>query len=301
MKRLLGFFFTLLILFGVLIATPLGTKAYNFWYFSPCDTPLPYKFGSIDDRFNISQEQLSSDVSEASGIWSGVYGKPLFIYDPKALLTIGMVYDERQSLNTQINELQGSLQNQEESLKPQEQQYVQASASFSQKLSAFNKTVEEWNAKGGAPKEEYEKLKVQQEELQKEASRLNEMARSLNRSVKDLNSQLGTLNQQVSIFNAALAEKPEEGLYDGGKNTITIYITNSHKELVHTLAHELGHAIGIGHVDEKDSIMYRLSSSSITPSDLDMKELSRVCVKRTWFDVFEKRMRLIVDRYRATQ
>src|SRR4051812_38944437 len=80
-------------------------KTYNFIYQSPCDNPVPYRIGAVDPRFNLSTSDFTADVQEATDIWNNADGKTLFAYDPDAEMTVNLVYDGRQTLNTKIDQL----------------------------------------------------------------------------------------------------------------------------------------------------------------------------------------------------
>ncbi len=80
--------------------------------------------------------------------------------------------------------------------------------------------------------------------------------------------------------------KPEEGIYISDENgrRIIIYFNISKNELVHTLAHEMGHALGIGHINSTTSIMYSRTTEILSLSNDDLTALSTVCRKISVFE-----------------
>src|SRR5687768_14626038 len=77
-------------------------QSQNLIYKSACENPKKYSIGIIDTQFQISKDDFSSAVQEATQIWERAYGKDLFAYDPESDFTINLIYDNRQSLNTEI-------------------------------------------------------------------------------------------------------------------------------------------------------------------------------------------------------
>ena len=265
---------------------------------SLCDSPILYRIGTVDTRFNVPREEFRQDIEKASSVWSNAYGKQLFVYDPKGELQVNLVYDSRQALKSQINALEGNVKQKDQSLNSQIDQLQDASAAFKKRVDAFNQEALSWSAQGGAPREVYDRLQKEQAELQKEAERLNAWAKEVNQSTNDYNEQIKSLNLAVDTFNGVLQGKPEEGLYDGNKQTIDIYFSDNNNELIHTLAHELGHALGIEHNINENSIMYTYSTESVTLSPVDTAALLVVCKERPTYEVWGIRL---TDAIRRTQ
>lgn len=250
--------------------------AFKFSY-SQCDEQIKYRVDTVDPKFNLSKEAFSENVEEAASIWAQAYGRDIFVYDLKGELSINLIYDERQSLNTKINQLEDNLSADREGLDPKIEEYKRLSAEFKQKLDSFNQIVSDWNSKGGAPQQEYEKLLAQQAELKQESQRLNQMAGALNQSAQDYNSQVVKLNKTVESFNEALEQRPEEGIYKPDSNTIEIYFNINEAELTHTIAHELGHALAMGHNPNPKSIMYSKTNQQLIPTLEDLDQLKEAC------------------------
>lgn len=269
----------------------------NLITYSYCDQPISYYVDTVDPKFNLSREDFSADTNQAASIWNKTWGKKLFVYDPKGKLSVNLIYDERQSLNSKINQLKNDVQSEKQSLNPKIEEYRKLSSDFKQKLDSLNSEIEHWNQRGGAPPDEYDKLIQKQQDLQTQANDLNAMAQKLNISTDIYNSQVDKLNKTIETFNNVLEDRPEEGLFDGPNNRIEIYFNINEEELIHTLAHEFGHALGIGHVNNPLAIMYFKTSQKIVPAKEDIEKLQEVCKRRSYIDLFKNNISEIIKRY----
>lgn len=258
-----------------------------YFYFSPCDTPLQYKIGSIDSRFGLSKTELKDDLASSESIWENVDKKNLFQYNDKAHLTVNLIYDERQYLSTQINDSKSKVDQEKSSLAPNITDYEEKSREFKERLDALNSKVSYWNDQGGAPPDEYAAIIKEQESLQQLAVQLNQIAEQLNQTTHDVNNQINNLNSTISTYNDVLSKHPEGGLYSGSDDTITLFFNNSKDEVIHTLAHEMGHALGMDHVSDPKGIMYYKTNDSLTASVDDINALTRACQKINIFTIMK--------------
>ncbi len=284
----------LALIFGILIVPhQLGINQYTkSFYFSECDKPFKYKLGSVDPKFGVSEEEFLNYIKQAEDVWEESEGKNLYEFDKNSDFNINLVYDERQELNSKIIQLKGNLEDKQSTIKPELSEFEEKSKEFERRLNKLNNEIEAWNQKGGAPEEEYKRLVEEQNALKTESDNLNEMAKSLNKSASSYNAEVKNLNQTINSFNNAITEKPEEGLYDPANKKIDIYFNISKNELVHTLAHELGHALGIDHNNNKNSIMYGFTSQKLTLTDEDRASLSEVCKRISLLELIKIRLSL---------
>jgi Matrixin len=254
----------------------------GYWFYDAlavCKVPLSYRIGSVDSRFDISPEAVRNAVSGAESLWEDGTDRNLFTYSPEGELVVNFVYDERQAKTEKQEEFQELLDQKEgmsDTVKSEyeklvsnyedlRQAYENDVAAYEKKLTAYNREVSEWNTRGGAPKDVFERLEKTQDALGREEERLNTRSRELNTLVSRLNvlgsqgnSLVSDYNSLVTKYNDTFAEGGEftQGEYSDG--VITIYEFSTEEELLIVLAHELGHALGIGHVEGEDSFMYHL-------------------------------------------
>ena len=84
----------------------------------------------------------------------------------------------------------------------------------------------------------------------------------------------------MNIVNQGAGEKFSAGEYirDETGERINIYQFDGRDKLIRVLAHELGHALGLDHVDDPASVMYEMNSGTgETLGAGDIAELRKLC------------------------
>lgn len=192
---------------------------------------------------------------------------------------INLVFDERQKISDeseklnqeldQLNANASSLDKKYDYLKnsynKKVAEYEAAVKKYEKKLKNYNEEVNEWNSKGGAPEDEYKKLQDEKEELDDNYKNLDKKRKEVNKLAKEINALaekeskiVSDYNQKVNTYKSkyGTAREFEKGVYNGQE--INIYQFNEMSDLRLVLAHEMGHAKGIEHVQAPQALMYYL-------------------------------------------
>lgn len=253
--------------------------------YPPCSTPLTYTLGSIDKRFGITHEKILKELREAESVWERTSRYNLFEYEAdkkEADISVDFVYDDRQETL-----VKGQM------LDAETEQYSKTIAAYEARLDRFEMRVdayntdddkygvdlEQWNSGNRRDEAEYKRLQAEGQRLKAEYAYLEQESALLEQVQEKLEPIRIALDDKIKEFNEAGKEIIEDGRWNPREEKITIFRYEGDRELKWLLAHELGHALGLEHVEYPRSVMYYLSSDVpiLTLSDDDVRELARVC------------------------
>ncbi len=298
----------MLLLLGVMIysfrneiGTAIGVVKSKYF---PCKDPIEYSLGVFDERFGVSKEDFVASLQEAEIAWEKSIGENLFEYKDGGSLKINLIYDNRQLVTDKLekidsvveegkgsyNEVKIQYENLKKEYEVDKKVFEARLKVFEERRDAYETQVKYWNNKGGASKEEYNKLQKEQKYLQAESVEIANLQAVLNIKINDLNSMASMLNGLANSLNLNVAkfndiakqngEEFEEGTYERDANgeRINIYQFDNQIKLMRVMMHEFGHALGLEHIGDEKAIMYRLNNGinqELTISDI--AELKKRC------------------------
>lgn len=242
----------------------------------PFDTRLRYKIGTIDPRFHINEDQLKNVLQQAADIWFIGTSKQYFIYDPNAQLSINLIYDQRQAESearrSEISRLEYTksathverqkLKVSESDLNMQQRQVEQLKISYQARLEHYNQQVQNFNQSQNRSPAIRDYLEMLKQQLETDQINIQQQINQFNLNVVQLNQQVNTINHMNDQFNASVDQfnvrfQPrqfDKGVFNGRE--INIYEFENLDDLRLTLAHELGHGLGLMHSNDPESLMY---------------------------------------------
>lgn len=262
-----------------LVVIGLGGLAYTASPKTICDRSLGYRLGTFDDRFGITKEQFAKAVADAEAVWEKPTGKNLFEQKDGGLFALNLVYDERQSYATQQQELSSQIETSRTNYSEKTKQYNTLVNQYQKDIKEYNDQVAYWNQRGGAPKEEFNRLEAKRQELNRLASQISALANQLNKMARDLNITVDSYNANAGVVF-------DQGQYTG--DGITVYQFDNYSDLVLIIAHELGHALHLEHVEDPRAVMHYLKKDQdvkdVALAQDDIKALENECKKSLLLD-----------------
>lgn len=266
-------------------------------FYKPCAEPLAYAIDGYDERFGLSREEFAAAVTEAAQLWNDAAGMQVLAESTKPSVSIGMLYDERQRA-IELGETIGGEQSAYDRMKMEVEKlndrfvslrtsHEAKVVSFERDVRAYEEEVQMWNQRGGAPPAAYDELEAEKRDLERRrknldagVATLNDLVASIQEGVLQLNVLAKETNEKVNTYNKTLGHDFDQGNYveDEAGKRITIFTFEDRIELKRVLAHEFGHALGIGHLADAGAIMYSYNiGNELMLTAEDVAALKEVC------------------------
>ena len=239
----------------------------------PCVEPLRWRTGDVDTRFGLTAAEFQEAVRAAVDVWERSTGRTLFRHDPAAGMPINLVYDHRQAQLERRVARRDRLRAMDANIGGLQDRHNRVVANLSSRLRRYNADVARWNRRGGNEAErgrlareqkEIERLRVEADHT---AGALREAVQELEDSIRAFGSD-AELRVQTGAFEETVVERLGREFRTVPR--LTIFQFEHRDELVLVLTHELGHALGIGHLPEPDAIMAEEYRSVLAIGDLSL-------------------------------
>ncbi len=273
---------------------------------SSCSEPLTYRIGEIDERFGVTENEIKYLMEEVSEIWSEAKGSSVIEFDESGEIVLNFIYAEQQQLTDSERQFRDRLRSEEQSISVGEREFKQLNERFNEMESRYkadsnhlqseieelNSWVNRKNNEGGFNEQEIEVFETRKREIDLKAAELNRRALQLQQEAERVNREIDRLNRRIDEKNMLILEYNQtftgtnrftQGSYEyiGNRKRINIYQFSHRDELRLVMAHEVGHALGIGHVENPQSVMYHLMGnqnlSGLSLSTEDTEALQAVC------------------------
>lgn len=273
---------------------------------SACSEPLIFRVGEIDERFSITKKELVRLMDDAAKIWSDAVDETVIKYDEEGDISVNLVYAEEQQLSDRERQHRDRLEHEEFSITVLESeyqrlnreyeaevdQYDEDSRELQQTIDRLNEWVRQKNEQGGFTEQDMQQFERRKAEIDRVKLELAQWERRLKQKAAELNEKITFLNEKVEAKNRLVDEynrqfpgerKFTQGAYEWTNNSRTINIFHflDQDELRLVLAHEMGHALGIGHVSNPESVMNELMESQdqrkLELTEEDIQALQTVC------------------------
>lgn len=252
-----------------------------------CAFPLRWRVARVDTQFGLSPDEAVAAVERAAALWEEATGRSLFERDDAGGFPIAFVYDGRQAAaqerarqEAELDERTRAIESERARLEARTVRHRGIQADFESRRTVFNEwadrhneTVRQWNRDRSVPPEILRELRANDERLRQEEARLAEEGREIEAAGQALTADLDRFRRAVEEHNARgaaldrvfasgsvlagryLEARRRDGRVIPGAREIQIFQFDDAAHLRLVIAHELGHAMGLGHASRAEAVM----------------------------------------------
>lgn len=272
-----------------------------------CEVPITLHLEAVDSRFRLERDAVQAALDAAVTMWDGQTPDELFRQRDGEGMPVRLVFDQRQAgaetrdrAREELDRLEARIAEHEERLDHRHAALAADSAGYQRRLEdyqarqrEYEQAVAAWNAgRMEHSARNRERLEQQRRVLDSARDDLDQRRRTLERRRDELNREIRALETEIDAFNDQVAELNREvsatGAFDmavyeqqGARRSITVFKASDVDELRLTLAHELGHALGIDHVADPAAVMHAVlgeeNAGRSELSEADRRALAEAC------------------------
>lgn len=279
----------------------------------PCAVPLRWRLAGIDTRFGLSRADAEAALRDAFGLWQTDVGGTLFAADEVGH-PISFEFDERQAsaqrrraerdaasvIGGELETMRASFEEHQALHRREGTAYEDAVAAYGVRTRTLNEEIASWNQRRDMPDSVRTRLGGERDILADHRRNLDRRWEGIEEGNEALSAESRRLNRQVEEYNQAQERldrvpigREQAGRYDEEVTTrdgqvedirrqIRVFRYDSARDLVIILAHELGHALGLGHANVPGAVMSEVSTFEenhatprLHPRDVEM--LDAIC------------------------
>jgi predicted Zn-dependent protease len=245
-----------------------------------CSLSRTYKVIKFDPRFGISKGELRLALINAGALWNKALGKKVFreVFNKDADIDISLEYTEGLKVYLKAKEmlskgLEINLDYDEFSEIQRKQRehgndLKEKIIDINKKISEFDREIQLLQSQGRLTQTRRNYILSEMNRLRNDSRKINQEVHDFNANSTFMNDWAGIINNKQKGFREELSflnkmkkngiDYHEAGLYRrlGDKEDIYLKLFSNKQELKAVIAHEFGHALGLGHIKDPNSIMY---------------------------------------------